>query len=105
MKRDLEVIADVLGPRPNRIVVRGHATREPVPSNVKLPPGFNDPWTLSYARARAAAAHLAAHGIAESRIQISAAGDSEPRIVSRNKEMQRENRRVDVFVIDAYITP
>lgn len=107
MERQLAVIAGVLAERPNLIVVRGHATREAVPEDVKqkLKPEFLDPWTLSYARARAAAKHLIACGIVESRIQLSAAGDSEPRIISRSKEMQRENRRVDVFVIDAYITP
>lgn len=105
MKQQLEIIAGVLAERPNLIVVRGHATREAVPENVVVKPEFRDPWTLSYARARAAAKHLVASGISESRVQVSAAGDSEPRIISRNKDLQRENRRVDVFVIDAYITP
>lgn len=107
MQRQLAIIAGVLVERPNLIVVRGHATREVIPEDVKqnLKPEFLDPWTLSYARARAAAKHLIACGIAENRIQLSAAGDSEPRIISRSKEMHRENRRVDVFVIDAYITP
>ena len=101
MKQDLEVIAQVLADRPNQIVVRGHATREAMPADSK----FQDPWELSYARADAAAKYLIAHGIAQRRIVLSAAGDSEPRIRSRDKEMQRENRRVDVFVIDAYTSP
>jgi len=105
MKRNLEQLAAVLVHRPNKIVVRGHATREVVPPNVVVKPEFRDPWTLSYARAHAAAAYLISHGIAESRVQLSATGDSEPRIISRNKELQRENRRVDVFVIDEYTTP
>jgi chemotaxis protein MotB len=100
MKQDLDVIAKVLAGRPNQIVVRGHATREAMPADST----FRDPWELSYARAEAAADYLIAHGIAERRIVLSAAGDSEPRIRSRDKEMQRENRRVDVFVIDAYTT-
>lgn len=101
MQRDLDVIAGLLEHRPNQIVVRGHATREVMPSGAK----FKDAWDLSYARASAVAAYLIEHGIAESRLQLSAAGDSEPRIISRDKEIQRENRRVDVFVIDAYTTP
>ena len=105
MKADLETIARVLEHKPNQIVVRGHATRESVPANAVVPARFRDPWTLSYARAESVAKYLMAHGIREHRLQLSAAGDSEPRIVSRSKELQRENRRVDVFVIDAYTTP
>jgi chemotaxis protein MotB len=100
MKRDLAVIATVLADRPNQIVVRGHATREAMPAGLK----YRDAWDLSYARAEAAGKYLTEQGIAERRIFLCAAGDSEPRIRSRDKEMQRENRRVDVFVIDAYIT-
>lgn len=108
MKEDLETIADVLANKPNQVVVRGHATREIVPPGFKFAEAnrerFRDPWHLSYARADAVAKYLIAHGIAERRIQLSAAGDSEPRIISRDKDLQRENRRVDVFVIDAYTT-
>jgi chemotaxis protein MotB len=98
MKQDLETIAEVLAHRPNRVVVRGHATREALPTDSR----FRDQWDLSFGRADAVAKYLIEHGISENRIQLSSAGDSEPRIVSRNKELQRENRRVDVFVIDAY---
>jgi chemotaxis protein MotB len=108
MKEDLEVIANVLTNKSNRIVVRGHATREILPPGFKFPEPnrerFRDPWHLSYARADAVAKYLIAHGIAERRIQLSAAGDSEPRIISRDKDLHRENRRVDVFVVDAYTT-
>ncbi len=101
MRRDLQIIAEVLSNRANRVVVRGHATREAPPPGAR----FSDPWDLSFARANAVAKYLIAQGIAANRIQISAAGDSEPRIISRDKKIQRENHRVDVFVIDAYISP
>ncbi len=100
MQQDLQVLADVLANRPNQIVVRGHATREAMPAGSK----FRDAWHLSYARADAVAKYLVSRGIAQRRLLLSAAGDSEPRIRSRDKEIQRENRRVDVFVIDAYTT-
>jgi chemotaxis protein MotB len=101
MKRDLASIAAVLASRPNQIVVRGHATREALPASA----AYRDAWDLSYARAEAVAKYLIDLGIAQHRILLSAAGDSEPRIRSRDKELQRENRRVDVFVIDAYTSP
>jgi chemotaxis protein MotB len=98
MQQDLQTISQVLAGRPNKIVVRGHATRETLPADVKS----KDPWDLSFDRAEAVAKYLIAHGIDENRVQLSAAGDSEPRIVARDKQIQRENRRVDVFVIDEY---
>lgn len=100
-RADLQVIAKVIGPRPNRVVVRGHATREPMPPG--LP--FRDAWDLAFARARSGADYLIELGIAPERIAVASAGDSEPRTVSRDPEQQRLNRRIDVFVIDAYTTP
>lgn len=98
MKEDLQTIAKVLSSHPNQIMVKGHATREIMPANSP----FRDSWDLSYARADAVGKYLVTQGIAKERILLSAAGDSEPRIRSRDKELQRENRRVDVFVIDSY---
>ena len=48
MQDDLKVIAEVLSNRPNRIVVKGHATRETVPPDAELTDAarqrFSDPW-------------------------------------------------------------
>jgi chemotaxis protein MotB len=98
LKADLEGLYEVLKKRPNRIVIRGHATREP------LPPGsrHSDPMALSYARAEAVGAYLEELGLPSERLLVTAAGDSEPRVISRKREMQRENRRVDVLIVDAY---
>lgn len=100
-KRDLEVIAQVVGPRPNRIVVRGHATREPLPTDGE----FRDATELSFARALAGAEYLVHLGIDRKRITVVAAGDSEPRVISRDPAGQAQNRRIDVFVVDEYTTP
>jgi chemotaxis protein MotB len=100
-KADLEVIAAVLKPRPNRIVVRGHATREALPPDSP----YQDAMELSFARAQAGADYLIQLGIDRHRIGVVGAGDSEPRLVTRDPARQAQNRRIDVFVIDQYIAP
>lgn len=97
----LDAIAGIVASQPKRIAVRGHATREPLPAGSP----YRDPMDLSFARARNAAEYLVSRGIARERILISAAGDAEPRLVSRRPEDQRQNRRVDVFLLDSYTTP
>ena len=59
---------------------------------------------LSFARALAAAELLMTKGIEPKRISVTAAGDNEPRTISRDPASQARNRRIDVFVIDEYTT-
>jgi len=101
LKSQLDLIVDVIESRPNRIDVRGHTSPEPLPDGSP----FRDSWDLSFARAYAVAEYLISRGIDRQRILISAAGDVEPRKVTRDPEGQMLNHRVDVFVIDSYITP
>ena len=100
LQQTLDDIARVLRDKPNRIMVRGHAAPNPLPDDSS----FRDVWDLSFARANAAAQYLVEQGIERRRVLVSAAGDTEPRHLTRQKEGQRFNRRVDVFLIDAYIT-
>lgn len=97
-RTDLNQLAEMLKGRLNQIVISGHASREPLPPDSP----FADPFSLSFARARNCAELLIAGGIAPSRIQLVAVGDSEPKIVSRHPEAQLQNDRVDVFVVDSY---
>ena len=99
-QQDVVRLAAALSGQTNRVMVRGHATPEPPPADCK----FNDAWDLSYARAAAVAESLVRAGLPRARLIVSAAGDTEP--VRRGAEAaQVHNRRVDVFVIDAYTTP
>ncbi|MEX0717927.1 MAG: flagellar motor protein MotB [Planctomycetaceae bacterium] len=108
LKADLDVIAGVLAEKPNRVMVRGHATREPLPDDQPLVfDGFpvHDRWDLSYARARAVADHLVARGIDRRRLLVGAGGDAETHSPARREDERHSNRRVDVFVLDSYISP
>ncbi len=109
MKSSLDILVRVLSTRPNRLVVRGHASPEPIKP---LPDGkirhFNVidvhyKLDLSYARARAVNEYLVSKGIERRQLLVSAAGSSELRVRTREKDAQRLNRRVDVFLIDSYI--
>lgn len=100
LKESLDVIARVLSKKPNHLVVRGHASPEPLPENSE----FADQMDLSFQRAKAAADYLISKGIDSQRVYVSAVGDAEPRIQTRQKSAQKLNRRVDIFLIDSYIT-
>lgn len=97
LNRILEAIKRV----PNRVIVRGHSFAEPL----RRKPQFRDQHDLSFARASSVAKYLIENDINPNRILVSAAGDAEPRIVTRNLEDRRQNRRVDVFTIDSYLAP
>ncbi|MDA1013701.1 MAG: OmpA family protein [Planctomycetota bacterium] len=99
LREKLDVIASVVAKKPNRLIVRGHATPEPLPFDSK----HRDQMDLSFARALAAAEYLIAKGIDRKRITVSSTGKSEQRKPTRELADQRVNRRVDVFIIDSYI--
>ena len=107
LKANLDLIVKVVSKKPNRLVVRGHTSPEPLPPDPPYLPALGrkaiDQMDLSYARAHAIAEHLIAKGIDRRRLLVSAAGDSAPRKITRRKELQKLNDRVDVFLIDSYI--
>jgi chemotaxis protein MotB len=99
LRENLDIIVKVIGSKPNRLMVRGHASPEPLPPESP----FRDQFDLSFARAWAVAQYLISKGVDRRRLLISAAGDTEPRSRTREKASQKVNRRVDVFLIDSYI--
>ncbi|MCH7987950.1 MAG: OmpA family protein, partial [Planctomycetes bacterium] len=107
LQQNLDIIARVVAKKSNQLMIRGHATREPLPADVDLTfQGFpiRNQWDLSFARAVAVAEYLQKLGLDRRRMVLSAAGDTEPRNSTRKKDVRKLNRRVDVFLIDAYIT-
>jgi len=101
LKQTLDIVANVIRSKPNRVVVRGHASPQLIPEGSP----FADHMHLSFARARAASQYLISKGIDRDRLLVETSGDSEPRNHSRHEDRQRLNRRVDVFLIDSYISP
>jgi len=127
LKRNLDIMARVLARKTNQIMIRGHASPEPLPTNrdfaaaavgtvipwpKRQPRPFlhadglelRDQFDLSFARARAVAEYLISRRINRRRLIVTAAGDTEQRLQTRRRDGQTLNRRVDVFLIDSYIT-
>ncbi|MEM7811251.1 MAG: flagellar motor protein MotB [Planctomycetota bacterium] len=92
-------VARILDAIPNDIIVRGHATPEPLPAGH----ADRDAWDLSFRRALATARVLTDEGIAPEKLMISAAADTEPRYRG-DEDAQAANRRVDVFMSETYTT-
>lgn len=100
-KKDLDQLIRSVAKKPHRIIVRGHTFAE----SVRKKPPFRDQHDLSFARALSVANYLIEKNINPDRIQVSAAGDAEPRLLTRSIEERRQNRRVDVFTVESYVPP
>lgn len=96
---DLDRIIEAVRNKPERIIVRGHSFAEPV----RRKPEFRHQHDLSFARAHSVAKYLMTRKIDPRRILVSAAGDAEPRVRTREIAGRRQNRRVDVFTVDNYV--
>jgi len=83
-----------------KVIVRGHATSEPLPPDSP----YDSPMRLSYARAEAVAGALERHGVRPIRIRIEANGDREPINSQAYTEGRRAaNRRVEIIVTEALV--
>ncbi|MEN0110357.1 MAG: OmpA family protein [Planctomycetota bacterium] len=88
----LDQIATQVAGKPQKVEVRGHASRKPVADG--------DHYTLASRRARAAMAHLVARGIAPERIRLGSAGANEPIDDSYDPSRRAMNARVEVLMWD-----
>ncbi|MHC5109870.1 MAG: OmpA/MotB family protein [Planctomycetota bacterium] len=80
-----------------KILIRGHATREALPTDSR----YRDARDLSYARAKAAADELALQGVRRERLVLVAVGNNEPIARQAYTEQRRAlNRRVEILVTE-----
>ena len=83
-----------------KILVRGHATREPLPGDSL----YEDARDLSYARARAVALELERSGVRRVRLTLVGVSDTEPLVRQAYTEERRAlNRRVELLVTEDLI--
>jgi chemotaxis protein MotB len=97
-KANLDRIAEALAGKRNKIEIRGHTSRVPLPPDSP----FANKWELSYARAAAVRDYLIQRGIEVYRLRMSMAADSEPLVRARDEASRRFNRRVEVFMLDVF---
>jgi chemotaxis protein MotB len=96
---EVKRIALALRGKPNKIEVRGHTTRRPLPEGCP----FATPWDLCYARCQATMKALLAQGIEPERIRISQAAAYEPVTISDEPEKQTQNSRVDIHMLNEFV--
>lgn len=91
------LLPSLLG-KPNKIEIRGHASRRPLPEGS----AYKDAWQISYARCVAAMSFLIENGVQPERIRLSQGGPYEPYTVRRDPEWQAQNSRIEVFLTSEY---
>jgi len=92
--------AELLRGYNTRILVRGHASREPLPKDSL----YEDLRDLSYARVKAVCQELEANGVRRNRLVPVAVGESEPLVRQAYTEERRSlNRRVELLVTEELV--
>jgi chemotaxis protein MotB len=92
----MPILVELRG-KPQKLELRGHASRNPTGKNAGI-----DPWQLSYARCQAVMRFLLQNGIDPERIRLSQGGAYEPYSLQSDLAMQQKNSRVEIYVLDEY---
>jgi chemotaxis protein MotB len=79
----------------NKIELRAHSTRRPLPEGS----AFRDHWQLCYERSAATMNFLTEHGVEPDRIRLSQAAAFEPLTTRLEATWQNENNCVEVFLL------
>ncbi|MEX2138789.1 MAG: flagellar motor protein MotB [Pirellulales bacterium] len=95
----LEELAPLMLGKPNKIEIRGHASKRPLPKES----GFKDPWEISYARCLGTMKYLLSKGVAADRIRLSQAGPFEPQSLELEADWPGLNSRVDVYMLGEFV--
>ena len=100
----MDNLAHVVSGSQRQIAVRGHASPRPLPGEVVAAGVHPTHDELAFARAMRVAEALESRGVPSGRLVLSSAGAREPRIKTRDPNEQRQNDRVDVFLLNDYST-
>ena len=89
-------LAKLLVGKRNKIEIRGHTTRRPLPAGSP----FTDSWQLSYARCQTIRDFLQAAGVEPDRMRMSQAAGYEPYSNHTEPQWQAKNSRVEIYSLD-----
>jgi len=92
----LQSIARQVAGKPQKIEIRGHASRRPVDPHQ----GVRDHWDLAFERCYNTMQFLIAQGIEPERIRLGSAGAHEPVDIGLNPEERKRNARVEILMWD-----
>jgi chemotaxis protein MotB len=93
-KRLSDLLPALLG-KQNRIELRSHSTRRPLPK--KSP--YHDHWQLCFERSQQTMIYLATHGVEADRIRLSQSASYEPLTTRLEASWQNENNCVEIFLL------
>lgn len=99
-RNQLDAILPALQGKPNKIEIRGHSSRKPLPDGSP----FKSPWEMCYARCVATMDYMAGRGISRERFRLSQDGSTEPYSRRREAEWKELNSRVEVFAINEFVS-
>lgn len=95
-QQQVKYLASLLVGKRNKIEIRGHTTRRPLPAGGP----FKDPWQLSYARCQTVRDFLEAAGVEPDRMRLSQAAGYEPYSNHTEPQWQAKNSRVEIYSLD-----
>ena len=95
----LRKAAEELAGKLQRIEIRGHSSRRPLPKDSS----YRDCWDLAYDRCRKVRDVLVAQGIDPKRIRLGVAGDSEPLDAGNDPLPTKPNSRVEIHILSEYV--
>jgi chemotaxis protein MotB len=100
-KKQIEIAAREVSGKPQRVEIRGHTSRRPVPPGAP----YRDNWDLAYQRCRAVMHQLIAEGIDPKRIRLGVAADNEPLPGSDDSLALHQSSRVAVTILNEPVEP
>lgn len=98
-KLQIQRVATDIAGKPQKIEVRGHASRRPLPANSP----YHDHWDLAYARCRAVMEYLVSLGIDPKRIRMAVAGIHEPGVAGEEDAPAGGASRVEIFMLNEFV--
>jgi chemotaxis protein MotB len=100
-RRQLEEFVPYLLGKPQRVEIRGHSTRRPLPSGCP----FRDHWQLTYTRCLAVMAELEKLGVERERMRLSQAAGNEPRAAMAGVVSTGAQSRVEIMLLNETAAP
>jgi len=95
----LQQIAEELVGKPQKIEIRGHTTKTPIPPDAP----YKNHWDLAYGRCVQVKDELVKLGVEPQRIRLAVAGEYEPVHIGADPELQKKNSRVEVLLLNELV--
>jgi chemotaxis protein MotB len=98
-EKQLEIIAEELQGKPQKVEIRGHTSRRPLSGSAP----FRDNWDLAYSRCRHTMEYLVSLGLDSKRFRLSVAAENEPAPGGADALERGLNSRVEVSLLNEVV--